>query len=272
MRRITPVWFKREVLRKYYDHPEKYSVEDGYLRCGGLWGLRMDNDLPNHVVVYLGDLGRLAYEEQLYWKSFNIPPVADQTSEANFKRSFLVEFADPASPDLVLKQKVVSLQEGWEQRYGWQLFRQLHDADAHVVKQLRIPLTDSVGEFEHQILLLTKILVDSLNDKELAREIEGAEPNEKSISKLDRFLQKKGYPRRDRDVKLLRLLQAVRSTAAAHGKGKLFQKISNELELNDKPSSEVFRSLLSRANEMLSDLESFFLPPGMEIGETINES
>ena len=153
---LTPVWFRREVLRKYYDHPEKYSVEDGYLRCGSLWGLQLDNDLPSHVVVYLGDLGQLAYEEQLYWKSFNVPPASRRSSDTHFKRSFLAEFTDPSSPDLSLKQKLVSLQENWEQRYGWQLFRRLHDDDAHVIKQLRIPLTDSIGEFEHQSLLLAK--------------------------------------------------------------------------------------------------------------------
>jgi hypothetical protein len=74
----------------------------------------MDNDLPNHIVVFLGDLGKLHYDEQLYWKSFNIPPVADRSSEVHFKRSYLAEFADPVSPDLVLKQKLVGLQEAWE--------------------------------------------------------------------------------------------------------------------------------------------------------------
>jgi hypothetical protein len=258
---LTPVRFRREVLRKYYDHPEKYSVEDGYLRCGGLWGLRMDNDLPNHVVVYLGDLGRLAYEEQLYWKSFNVATAADLSSDTHYKRSFLAEFCDPTSPDLVLKEKLVSLQEGWEQRYGWQLFRPLHDDDAHVVKQLRVPLGDSIGEFEHQSLLLVKLLIDSLNDKQLAEELGGAKPDEKCIGKLDRFLQMKGYPQRDRDLKLLRLLQAVRSSAAAHGKGKQFEKISKEIGLRDNPASQVFRELLVRANEMLAGLEAFFLPP-----------
>jgi hypothetical protein len=258
---LTPVWFKREVLRKYYDHPTKYSVEDGYLRCGSLWGLQLDNNLPNHVMVYLGDLGALSYEEQLYWKSFNIPPASGQSSETNYKRSFLAEFADPTSPDLVLKQRLVDLQEGWEQRFGWQLFRPLHDDDAHVVKQLRVPLTDSIGEFEHQILLLVKLLIDSLNDKQLVRELGSVEPEEKSISKFDRFLEKKGYPYRHRDLKLLRSLQALRSSAAAHGKGKHFDKISRELGLNDKPAFEVFRELLTHVNEMLSDLQVFFIPP-----------
>ena len=35
---LTPVYFRREVLAKYYVNPERFSVEDGYLRCGGLWG------------------------------------------------------------------------------------------------------------------------------------------------------------------------------------------------------------------------------------------
>lgn len=54
---LTPVVFRREVLKKYYEHPEKYEVEDGYLRCGGLWGLPLDNDAGDRVTVFLGDLG-----------------------------------------------------------------------------------------------------------------------------------------------------------------------------------------------------------------------
>jgi hypothetical protein len=257
---LTPVWFRREVLRKYYDHPEKYSVEDGYLRGGSLWGLRLDNDLPNHVVVYLGDLGGLAHDEQLYWRSFNSAPAASRSSEMHFKRSFLAQFADPISPDLVFKQKLVALQESWEQRFGWQLFRRLHDDDAHVIKQLRVPLTDSIGEFELQSLLLAKLLVDSLNDKQLTSELGVGRPDEKSISKLERFLEKAAYQHRDRDIKLLRLLQAARSTAAAHGKGENYDKVSKQLDLRDRPASEVFRELLTRVNAMLADLQDFFVP------------
>jgi hypothetical protein len=256
---LTPVWFRRDVLRKYYDHPEKYSVEDGYLRCGGLWGLRMDNNLPHNVMVYLGDLGHLDYQEQLYWKSFNIPPVTKETSEPNFKRSFLAEFADPTSPDLLFKQKLVAFQEAWERHFGWQLFRYLHGDDAHVVKQLRVPLTDSLGEFEHQTLLLTKLVIDSLNDKQLAREIGNELKDEKSLAKFNRFLEKNAYPHQKRDLELLRLLQSIRSTAAAHGKGTQFEKLSRKLAFSDRSISEVFRGLLVQVNQMLFDLEAFFI-------------
>jgi hypothetical protein len=54
---LTPVVFRREVLKKYFDHPERYEISDGYLRCAGLWGLRMDNHSEDRVTVFLGDLG-----------------------------------------------------------------------------------------------------------------------------------------------------------------------------------------------------------------------
>jgi hypothetical protein len=72
---LTPVFFKREVLNKYYANPEKYTVSDGLLQCGSLWNLRIDNNSDRYVIVYLGDLGRdLSYNEQLYWRSFNVRP------------------------------------------------------------------------------------------------------------------------------------------------------------------------------------------------------
>ena len=73
---LTPVFFNKEVLDKYYKHSTTYNVEAGFVRCGGLWGLPIDNDIPNNkIVVWLGDLGRnLPYSEQKYWRGFNIVP------------------------------------------------------------------------------------------------------------------------------------------------------------------------------------------------------
>lgn len=267
---LTPVWFRREVLQKYYDAPQKYEVEDGYIRCGSLWGLKIDNDLPDRVAVFLGDLGEsLTYNEQLYWMSFNVSPEDNQPSVTNFRRSILAEFTDPTSPDLIFKSKFVQLQESWEKLYGWSLFRQLHADDAHIFRQLRVPLTENIGEFDLQTLFLTKILIDSLNDHELVRELGSELPDEKSIGKLERFLTAKAYPHIARDVKLLRLLQNIRSAAAAHGKGSRFDRISEELELKEKPVSEVFGNLLRRVNMMLDALYAHFVSSREGIRETV---
>jgi hypothetical protein len=89
---LTPVVFRREVLKKYFDHPEKYEISDGYLRCAGLWGLHIDNHSEDRVTVFLGDLGQtLSHEEQLYWRSFNIAPLGDgkDLSDTTKRRAFL---------------------------------------------------------------------------------------------------------------------------------------------------------------------------------------
>ena len=163
---LTPVWFTRDVLAKYYDNPDKFSVEDGYLRCGSLWGIQIDNNLPDHVVAYLGDLGRdLAYEEQIYWKHFNVTSSDRQPSDTNFRRSFLAEFADPSAPDLVFKQLYTQLNEAWTGKLGWPIFRPLHEADAHILKQLRVPISESIGECENQILFASSLFGVGGNDR-----------------------------------------------------------------------------------------------------------
>ena len=65
---LTPVFFKKEVLQRYLSHPDRYSVEDGYLRCQSLWGMAIDNHHKDYVSAYLGDLGRdLPEAEQNHW-------------------------------------------------------------------------------------------------------------------------------------------------------------------------------------------------------------
>ncbi len=252
---LTPVWFKRDVLVKYYDDPDKYSIEDGYLSCASLWGIQIDNNLSDNVMVYLGDLGRdLDYEEQCYWKHFNVPPVDLRASETNYKRSFLGQFSDPTAPDLVFKLRYEEVKEAWMKTFGWSIFRPAHKDDGHVIKQLRIPISESHGEFDTQILFLTKLLIDSLNESELVKVCGRALPEERGISKLKRFLEKSSYPHIDRDIDLLLSLQNLRSSGAAHTKGKRFDQIRRKVGLDQKTPREVFRELIANANKMLVDL------------------
>jgi hypothetical protein len=258
---LTPVWFKRDVLVKYYNDPSKYSVEDGYLRCGSLWGLRMDNNPADHVVVYLGDLGRdLDHEEQIYWKLFNVTSGGRQPSDTNFQRAFHAQFADPSAPDLLFKQNYTLLNEAWAKEFGWPIFRPLHEADAHILPQLHVPITETLSEFEVQVLFLVKLLIDSLNEAELKRACSGGQSDEKGISKFKRYLEDKRYPNSDRDIGLLRTLQDLRSSGAVHAKGKNFDKIRMRVGLDVDNPKDVFRGLMSQVNQMLTDLFAYFVP------------
>lgn len=256
---LTPVFFKKEVLSKYYNNPEKFSVEDGYLRCGGLWGVRMDNDHPDLVMVFLGDLGRdLFHSEQLYWKSCNIPPEG-KISATCFKRSFLAQFADPASEDLTFKSKFIQFAEKWSKKIGWTLFLPLNEKDSHLFTSLHVPVTNDHSEFDSQILAIAKILIDSLNEKEIGRATKAETKELPGIAKFGQFLSEAALDDHETYIEFLKDLYALRSSGVGHRKGKRFEKVAKRFELDKKPLKEVFVNILNRAEEMLDTLESNFL-------------
>lgn len=253
---LTPVFFRREVLGKYYSNSDKYSVEDGCIRCAGLWLLRIDNNHSKHIIVYLGDLGRdINYSEQKYWKSFNVLPDG-KISNVELKRGFLAEFADPESPDLLFKLLYKLLNENWETHFGWKIFLPLTQEDAHFLTCLRIPINDSQTEFDAQVLALTKVIIDSLNEKQITDALGGSLENEKGISKLERFFVENSFTNYSPHISFLRDLQDLRSKGTAHRKGSQYPKIAQKFDVGKKSSIDVFESILSRANDLLKFLEA----------------
>jgi hypothetical protein len=108
-----------------------------------LWGLRLDNNHGEYIVVFLGDLGTdLPSDERMYWRSYNIPPEGEM-SKANFKRSFLAEFADPEQIDLMFKENYVRFSKNWAALKGWKFFKELAEADQYLFDALHIPLNNS---------------------------------------------------------------------------------------------------------------------------------
>ncbi len=254
---LTPVHFRKEVLDKYYQQPNKYSVEDGYLRCGSLWGMTMDNHHVDRVVAWLGDLGRdLPYEEQLHWRSFNVPP-SGGVSETFYRRQILAEFADSDQPEHVFKYQYRDFSETCKDELGWQFLLPLAKEDAHFLEAVRIPTTDEQKDFDELVLGLTKTLVDSLNEKKLnnfippseAREIKG------SIARLEKVLSAKGVVGFEKHIKFLRDLQNLRSSGTAHRKGSNYRKIAEELEIDSQSLPTVFEGILVKGIEFLKFLE-----------------
>ena len=255
---LTPVYFRREVLQRYYEEPEKYSVEDGYLRCAGLWALRMDNNHPDRVMVFLGDLGRDLPESQRdYWRSFNIAP-SGSMSETALRRFLLGQFADPSAPDLQFKSLYQRFNDAWEKNKGWRLYLEAHDADAHVFQRLRVPLNESQPEFEDQIAGLAKCLVDFLNEAVIVEKLGESLEGEKGIDKFKRWLAESDYPHTERDIRFLRRLQRIRSRATAHRKGSDYEEFLEKEGVDDDKRAEVVRQLMMAGAEMLTDVARHF--------------
>jgi hypothetical protein len=252
---LKPVYFRPDVLNRYYENSSKFSVEDGYLRCGSLWGMHIDNDNPRYVTAFLGDLGRdLPESERSHWRAYNIPP-AGGISETAWKRSFEAEFADPTKRDLVFKQRFSTFQDKWQKAHKWALFKPLAEQDEHCFTALRIPATAEQNEFDTQVMYLTKLLVDSINEAEIVQQIQGA-PAQKGIDKLEEYLKLRKLPDYGKHIQFLRQLQSLRSSGAAHRKSKNYEKAATGLGLDEKDTRVVYEELLGRAIDCLNALES----------------
>ena len=258
---LTPVFFRADVLAKYYADPQKFSVEDGYLRCGGLWGMRMDNDHPDYVVAWLGDLGRdLSEAERNYWLSFNVAPEGRKISETNYKRAFLGVPTNPKKPDLVLKREYKHFCEQFKAANGWDFFLPLHNDDEHFLTGLRLLSKDNQAEFDSQLIALTKVLVDSLNEREITNGLTTLVENDKGITKLEKFLTERRATGYEPHVKFLRVLQDLRSKSAAHRKGSSYDKLIADLQMADEGQQKVFSALLSAGCELIRYLRATLLP------------
>lgn len=252
---LTPVYFRSEVLNRYYENPSKYSVQDGHLYCAGLWGVQIDNDNADYVIVFLGDIGRdIPVREHGYWRTFNIPPAGGMSKTA-FRRSFMAEFANPDRKDLLFKHELSLFNTDWRTKYGWDLFKPLAEADKHCFKSLRIPATDQQNEFDAQIMNLTKVLVDSLNEAEIEKHVASV-PDQKGIGKFEAYLEAKGISGAARHIEFLRDLQALRSSGAAHRKGRNYEKVVRKIGLHEQDPRKVYEDLLAKAVELLGALKT----------------
>lgn len=250
---LTPVEFRKSVLEKYYQEPSKYSVEDSYLRCGSLWGLQIDNHHDDKVCVWLGDLGRdLSYNEQFYWRSYNIAPKGG-VSKTYAQRQLLAQFTSSDRLEDIFKIKYDNLLEACTKSIGWSLLLPLGESDKYHFDCLRIPSTNEQRDFDNLVLSLTKILTDSLNEKDLNKFIDKEEINniKGSIAKLEKVLNLLGRDDYDKHISFLRKLQNLRSSSTAHRKGSNYTKIAKEFGIDDNDLKSIFKTILLSSIELL---------------------
>ena len=258
---LTPVHFRKQVLEKYYRESSKYSVEDSFLSCGYLWKVRIDNHHNDKVCAWLGDLGRdFPYTEQQHWRLYNIPPEGG-VSETYFRRQILALPTNSDQSEHLFKQRYDHLQKESEKYLGWQLLQPLDFRDEHHFKSLRISSTDEQGDFDALVLSLTKILIDSLNQKELKKLIsleqeQNLTPDQKesfkrSIGCLEIALSSCGVEDATDYITFLRKLQSLRSSGSAHLKGSKYQKIAKDFGIESQSLQEVFAGILSKALDVL---------------------
>ena len=251
---LTPIFFDSAVLSKYYSNPEKYKVDDGIIRCGTLWALYIDNQNTGYVSAYLGDLGRNlpSEQEQHYWRGFN-KALDAKLSATKFKRDFMALPASSQSQDFVFKNTYVKTNRQFAEKAGWPLFLELDEQDRYNFEGLRIPINNSIVEMDMLVLSLVKVLLDSLNEKEIVSHLTGTyEKLVGSIAKLEVWFQEKQLTGYQDHIKFLRNLQELRSSGTGHRKGKSYQKISKVFDIQKENYTETFSNILESATLFLN--------------------
>lgn len=231
----TKVFFKREVLEKYYRDYKKYTVNENLLKCGNAYKLPFNIENKKYIRVSLGDLGNvLTYDEQIYWKSFNVAP--DWIYKEN---------SDNKTPnDFLFLKEFENFQKMWIKTHNWYLFKPLSQKEEYHIKTLHIPFADNQNEFDEQVRGLVKIVIDSVNEKELKKIINKPEIKG-SISVLEEYFKQSGALNYEAHIVFLRKLQTLRSVSIAHRKGKQYESIAKYFRIDKKPLENVFSDILS---------------------------
>lgn len=287
----TPVFFSKRVLDRYYNASDKYTVIDGYVSCKGSWTLQVDNDNKDYVVVLLGDLGGIPYNEQLYWRTCNIGPYGKTLSQTARRRWFEGGWCNPSSPDLVLKQEYKSFNEKWKDHYGWYLFLPLIEEDMHRFHTLHgLTTQNNDSDFEEQILSLVKMTVDSLNQSKLMNNIDEGNVGVKkflndkkkvlglkdislkditqSIDKFELFLISNSCPDHDTIITFFRCLQNLRSLNVAHRKSsenKKRESLNEYFKLEELDQRDVVDNIFKKMIRSMRFLEEVFIEGNKEV-------
>ena len=265
---LTPIFFSRSVLNKYYSEPTKFSVGDGRLSCGDLWSIPIDNNHPDYVIVFLGDLGeKLPFREQTHWKHHNVATKGG-LSETSWRRWFQQEGAEPTDNALRFRYTYMKLAKAWCRKYGWYLFKPVSTSDAHHFSKLRRPLTNEITEFHDIVLSISILLQDRINKKDLVKQIPDFEPkndqnqDKKNIRGLAEYLDVEGFLDSAQCVEYLRMLQMLRSNSGAvHPRNEReYQKAVKFFSLDTKTTYQVADDIFTTLTDFLDSLRAHFCP------------
>lgn len=220
----SPCFFNSEVLRKYKDDPEKYTLDPRALDCRGAWYLNSyDINEAGQVHAYVCDLRHLPFKEQLHWKQFNEAPKSGLSKRA-IATDFEAKFPEHNDPLYVLGNEIRKLAQFvisgsceplWKPKCG-----RLED----VMNGIYYMTTESKKEWDDFNLALTVAINDGFQLNALAslsKTLGCFDSEMKSLGLLRACLLKTGSDPElvVQAIKPLRDLQQDRSKGGAHGGG-----------------------------------------------------
>ncbi len=174
-------FFKPEVLLKYKNDREKYTLGHYSVDCRSTWHLGTFgvND-AGQIHTDLASLSDLPYTEQCYWKQYNEESKAPKT-----------DFSSQKICDTLLSLKL-KLYNLCEESVPWWTLR-----DEGALGKVHYPYTESTEEWTKEIANLDQLLIEGLEEKWLRRKAKelGCNPDARlrSLKLLEAILAALGF-------------------------------------------------------------------------------
>lgn len=186
---LTPTYFDIKVLDKYKTDPRNYEIQDSEIYYLRDWSIPFCINEEKKVVVWLGDLGRIPYKEQRYWKAFNEPPKGKMEKKF-FARQILNQWTDASRLESRLIHSLQMANNYFLEKYNDVIFSDLSEADAEIYRSFVIPTNLSIPEYQQFLMKLCKLTAESINTKLFKLVMVNKYDSSKgSIAQLDDFLK-----------------------------------------------------------------------------------
>lgn len=247
----SPAFFKKDVLLKYQNDPDKYTIDRGSINCRGVWHLKSyDINEEDQVHVYLIDLAQLPYQEQLYWKAYNEKPKGTISKRA-FINDFEGEIYHDYDPLHNLKSQLNAM---YNEGLSW-----FYNKDIKLIDEIHYLTTSSKKEWKQSITNLNILLVDNFNKQGLTK-LAGA--SDIMVSKeygslriLREYLIKKEHEKDLVESITLPLfeLNDLRSNISSHSQSKGEELLDNIID-NHGDLGKHFKHLIQSCDQSIKKL------------------
>ena len=214
---LTPVYFKIQVLDRYKNDSRNYTITDSTITFLSEWSIPFNVNKENIVSVWLGDLGRIPYEEQQYWKAYNIPPKGGMDQKF-IDRQLRNKWTDASRIESKLVPTLNKLNAIISEKYGDVIFKVLSDADKEIYNTFMLPTNYSMPEYQSFLLKLCKLVSESINTSLIKRSMgEDFDENVKgSVLQLGMFLEYIGVDKERKISSSIKKVQDSRNKLAGH--------------------------------------------------------
>lgn len=218
---LTPVFFSKDVLDRYTNNPEQYSVNDDSIMHLNIWSLPFTVNKNRTISVWLGDLGKIPYKEQVYWSVFNINPKG-QMNEDFIDRQLNCVWNESIRIEKKMFELIDKVNKVVEEKYDGLLFNKLNEGDKQLRSAFILPSNNGITQFQNFLMQLNKLTVERINTKLIGKHVKkGKLLNSKgerlgSRIQLYEFTKQIGLSNSDELDTILKLITNCRNKLAGH--------------------------------------------------------